>query len=89
MIALRDEALRAQLRDRERRVRRAFADLIDHVAEESGISLPLPSHDVAAILLALGDGITAQHRLDPEKVDANLFEKALGLFISASNAPPT
>ena len=83
VVALRDDQLRAQLRDRERRVRAGFAEVIGRAADEAGVPLPLPAEDIAVVLLALGEGITQQHQLDPGQVDAGLFETTLALLIQA------
>lgn len=86
IAALRDERVRKQLRDRDRALRQAFAGLITRAADTDGIQLPLPAEQVAAALLALGDGITQQHRIDPEGVDLNTFEAVLGALISVSTS---
>ena len=87
VIALRDEQLRSQLRDRERQVREGFARVIEDATARAGLRLPLPAHDVAVVLLALGEGITQQHQLDPDQVDAGLFETTLALLTQALTNP--
>lgn len=79
--AMRDEKLREQLVQRERRLRRAFANLISKAADDLGIQLPLAAEQVAVALLALGDGITQQHHLDPDRVELNTFEETLSALI--------
>lgn len=82
--ALRDDDLRDQFRDRERTLRRAFADLIGRRAADLKITLPVPVEQVAAALLALGDGLTEQHQLDPEGVDPATFDTVLATLIQGA-----
>lgn len=84
IAALRDEQSRKQLRIRDRALRHAFAALITRAADDLGIALPLPGEQVAAALLALGDGITQQHRVDPDGVDPATFEAVLAILMKAS-----
>lgn len=86
VIALRDDNLRVQLRERQRAVRQAFATVVTRNAKEFGVELPMPAEDLATVLLALGDGLTEQHLLDPERVDSGLFEALLAILIG--NAAP-
>lgn len=83
VIALRDVKLRRALRDRDRRVRTAFASVIERAAEELGVHLPLAPQDAASVLLALGDGLTQQHQLDPGEVDPGLFETTLAALVQS------
>lgn len=86
LVALRDDTLRSQLRERERTLRAAFADLVDQAAASLDLSLPIPSEQAAAALLALGDGLTQQHELDPEAIDQGTFEMVLALLIRGMQA---
>ena len=86
-LALREEPLRRQLVQRERKLRQAFAGLLTQAAEHLGITFPLPATDIATIVLALGDGITEQHLLDPAQVDPKLFEAVLATLISQLQPP--
>lgn len=81
LIALRDEALRRRLQERERTLRAAFAGLVEQAVEALEIRLPIPSDQVAAALLALGDGLTQQHDVDPDGVDQETFEAVLAVLI--------
>ena len=81
VIALRDDQLRTALRERDRRVRAAFAAVIERAAADLGVHLSLPPRDAASVLLALGDGLTQQHQLDPGEVDPGLFETVLAALV--------
>lgn len=81
LVALRDEHLRARLRERDRMLRRAFAGLVERACNSLGIELPIPAEQAAAALLALGDGLTQQHELDPDTVHQNTFEAVLAMLI--------
>lgn len=83
VVALRDPLLRPQLRDRERTVRNAFAGLIERAADDAGTTLPLPATDLASVVLALGEGITQQHQLDPDEVDMELVGVVLAMLVPA------
>lgn len=81
LVALRDDELRRQLRERERRLRHAFGGLIERASASLGIDLPITADQAAAALLALGDGLTQQHELDPDMVDQETFETVLSMLI--------
>lgn len=81
VVALRDDRVRRQLLERERTLRRAFADLISRAAADLGIELPLPDEQIAAALLALGDGLTQQQRVDPDGIDPSTFASVLAILI--------
>lgn len=87
LVALRDEHLRARLRERDRMLRRAFAGLVERACSSLGIALPIPAEQAAAALLALGDGLTQQHELDPDMVHQNTFEAVLAMLIRG--VPPS
>lgn len=94
-IGMRDPAIRNALRDRERRVRAGFAEMIEAFARNLRIELPASPEDTASVLLALGDGISEQHQLDPDHVSMELFNRALTALLgdqttsSPSNDRPT
>jgi AcrR family transcriptional regulator len=87
VAALRDQDLTVRLRQRERAVRSAFARLISQVADSAGVELPMAPEHVAVALIALGDGITQQHYLDPDTVDLEIFEHALAGFLRILPGP--
>ncbi len=83
-VAMRDPALRGALCERERRVRSGFAEMIAEAARKRRLTLPVSPEDAASILLALGDGITEQHQLDPDRVPMDLFNRALAALLGNS-----
>ncbi len=62
-------------------MRSGFAEVIEETARKLGIDLPASPEDTAAVLLALGEGISEQHELDPDQVPMELFNRALAALL--------
>jgi AcrR family transcriptional regulator len=54
---------------------------IEHEADRTGWSPPLPPGELAVITNALANGIALERVADPDGVPADLYEKALGLLL--------
>lgn len=80
--AVRTPALRARLVARQNRVRSAISEMISDYCRTSGTKLGLPVHQVAGLMLALGDGIGAQRQLDPTALPPGAFTTATALLWS-------
>lgn len=77
--AVRDPALRVELAERREPMRALIARFIDEQADRFDAQLPMPSTDLASIVLALSNGLAIEHLIDPEAVDPSLFGLALEL----------
>lgn len=75
--ATHDPDLRRRVAARQARTRTAIADMITGYCEASDTSLPVPVEDVAAMMLALADGIGTQRHLDPSALPDNAFTTAV------------
>ena len=78
--AVRNPVLRARLAARQEHVRAAIADMIDTFCRASNITLPMPTEQVASLMLSLADGVSAQRHLDPDALPDNAFTTATGLL---------
>jgi AcrR family transcriptional regulator len=73
---------------RYRDLRANTADLIETNAADAGIELPMPKDELAAVLLALGAGLTLDRLVDPDNVPADLFGKTIGLLLAQPGGQP-
>ncbi len=71
--AARDPALRDRLRAAHLIVREALARALTDVAARAGESLPVPAQDLAAMVMALGNGLNLESFLD-EPQGERLFD---------------
>ena len=84
LYALRNPALRAQLREQGRLQFAALVALVDHYLRDLGITdPPLPVEDLAHLFVAIFDSLARQRALDPETVPDELFAR-LVTFINAA-----
>lgn len=67
------DEIRPQLAERRQAITDVMAGLIEHVANESGLTLKLPPAEVATYLLALGIGLGVQRAFDPTLPLDSLF----------------
>ena len=74
LYVLRNPESRPRAVAHRRRQRDLVASFIDEVAEQSGMSLRLPSATLAAIILAAADGLTYTARIDGEDLFAPFLE---------------
>ncbi len=87
LAASRQPRLRRKLRARQRRARAMLAGMIQHLAEEYDLTLPLPPEDFAVVLSALSDGLLVHWLNDSKAVSDDLFGRFLiNTVIAASNA---
>lgn len=87
--AVRNPAIQRELAQRRQPMRTLIAGFIEEQAERFDAALPLPSADLATIVLALSNGLVIEHLADPDEVGADLFGPALELVlggIAASSA---
>lgn len=85
--APRDERLRARLVEEYERLRTQTAERVTRSVREMGLEIPdRDAADVAAVLVALFDGIAVQWLLAPEKVpDAGRILRALSTLALAAH----
>ena len=89
IAAARQPKLRRKLRDRQRRSRKFLTEMIDKLAEEHNLTLPLPAGEFAIILSALSDGLLVHWLNDAKAVPDNLFARfIISTVIAASTNPP-
>lgn len=63
-------------------LRAAVADAIAEHASRSGTTLPLPSSDLAIVLMALVNGLAIERMVAPDEVPADLLGRALALLVA-------
>jgi hypothetical protein len=86
--ATRDEQVREILTQLRRAQRDAAEASIVEVAERSGLRLAVRPEVAALILHCLTNGLSMEHLVDPEKVDAAAVEQAIAATITALTTPP-
>lgn len=75
--AIRDPALRARLADRQAAVHHAIEEMITDYCSTAGIELPIPIAEVAAMMLAIADGVAAQRHLQPHGLPSDAFMRTV------------
>jgi AcrR family transcriptional regulator len=68
----------------DRDLQDAMAVLMEQQAKERGTPLPMPAHELAAGLFALGTGLDLMALNDPDRVPDGLFAKFLSLILGAA-----
>ncbi|MBO1767377.1 TetR family transcriptional regulator [Allobranchiibius sp. GilTou38] len=81
-LTRRDPAGAEGLRQGRREVRDAVAGVLDRLVETFGVTLPMPSADLAIVVLALGNGLALETEIEPEGVRDDLFAQVLGIIAS-------
>jgi len=71
--AIRHPALREALADRYAAVRLAAARMLGQDAEAAGVTLPMPSLELATVLRELGVGLALAKLVDPDAVSSTLY----------------
>lgn len=84
--ALRDTATRKQLVRHYRRLRDVIAEAIHAQFDALGVALPMAPTDVAALVVALDDGLAVQRGIDPAAVRPELFLDIIQTLIDAAAA---
>ena len=75
IAAARQPKLRRKLRTRQRRSREFLTEMIEKVASEHDLTLPLPPADFAVVLSALSDGLLVHWLNDAKAIPDNLFAR--------------
>ena len=85
----RDEAFRAKLQSRNRAMRERMAQLLQERAEAGGFDPGIPFDQLAAMILAMANGVAFERFVEPEAVSDDLFALMLELFTlgAASRLP--
>lgn len=86
LYSLRNPKARRMLAQHQGHLRAAYASAIETVFAELDIAAPAPINNLAAVMMALDEGIFAQHWIDPDAVPAEIFYDTLDLLISSAVA---
>ncbi|MGH9000979.1 MAG: TetR/AcrR family transcriptional regulator [Acidimicrobiia bacterium] len=89
---MRHPELAPKLAARQQAVRSALARLIERHCDSLGVSVPIPADQLAAVMLAVDDGLRLQENLDPKAVPPDLRARMLrvlfgGLAAGATQPP--
>jgi AcrR family transcriptional regulator len=76
----REPELRRKFGKRYRETRDSYARLLEEYAKASGLTLPLPAHEMMLVYFALMDGLAMAKLTQPDNVPDDIFGKALGLI---------
>jgi AcrR family transcriptional regulator len=79
--AMRDPEAREQFVAHRREHRAAIATAIERRAEELRYPLPMAPDDLAAVVLALSNGLAIEHLVDPDGVPGRVFGEALAAVL--------
>lgn len=74
---MRHPELAPKLAERQAGVRAGIAGLIERQCTTYGISLPMPAEELAAVMLAVDDGLRLQESLDPAALPPDLRARML------------
>ena len=89
IAAARQPKLRRKLRDRQRRSSEFLAEMVEKIADENNLTLPLPPADFAVVLSALSDGLLVHWLNDAKAVPDNLFARfIISTVLGASGIKP-
>jgi AcrR family transcriptional regulator len=86
LYALRNESARKRLAEHQRHLRGAYASGISGVLSRLGVEPPAPVERLAALIMALDDGLARQRCLDPSELPEGLFFDLLDLLLRAAQA---
>lgn len=86
LASARQPRLRRKLRARQRRSRELLAGIIQHLADENDLKLPLSSTEFAVILQALSDGLLVHWLNDAKAVPDDLFGRFLITTVLSASA---
>ncbi|MGQ0431601.1 MAG: TetR/AcrR family transcriptional regulator [Microthrixaceae bacterium] len=70
-------AVRRRLAQRQANARAVIASMLTAYRQAEGLELPLSDHDIASLILAIGDGIANQRHLEPSAVTDDAFTTAV------------
>lgn len=88
LTGARQPKLRKKLRDRQRRSREYLTQMIEKIAEEHNLTLPLPAGEFAIVLSALSDGLLVHWLNDPKEIPEDLFARFIVATVLAVSANP-
>jgi hypothetical protein len=83
LAAARDPAMRARLREHIMRLREAYELAIIAVLERLGIAPPMPVSKMAAIVMAIDDGLTRHQWVVEGSFDPDLFIETMEFLLRA------
>jgi AcrR family transcriptional regulator len=75
--AIRDRHLRRRLEARQRATREVITRGVQRYLDASGMTMTMETHHLAGLILAIGDGIRTQRRLDPDGLPPDAFTTAV------------
>ena len=83
LFALRHPEAHARLRDRHRRMRASWAELLSELLHALGRKLPIKNPAASACLGALAQGMLLEHLVDPKTLSDGDVRHVLGLFFDS------
>jgi AcrR family transcriptional regulator len=89
LYAIRNRKVRTKLAKRLEFERGAIGQAVTALFGDLGVGLPAPINDVAAVVMAIEDGLAIQRAIDSEAVPATLYYETLTLLLRALAALQT
>jgi AcrR family transcriptional regulator len=83
LFALRHPEAHARLRDRHRRIRATWGDLISELLQSLGQTLPISNPAASACLGAVAQGLLLEHLVDPKTLSESDVRHVLGFFFDS------
>ena len=83
LFALRHPEAHARLRDRHRRIRASWGELLSELLRPLGRKLPIKNPAASACLGALAQGLLLEHLVDPKTLSDDDVRHVLGLFFDS------
>ena len=83
LFALRHPESHARLRDRHRRIRATWGDLISELLQSLGHTLPISNAAASACLSAMAQGLLVEHLVDPKTLSEDDVRLVLGVFFDS------
>lgn len=83
LFALRHPEAHARLRDRHRRIRASWGELLSELVHALGRKLPISSPAASTCLGALAQGLLLEHLVDPKTLSDGDVRHVLGLFFDS------
>ncbi len=77
--AQRNPSVKKKFLPRVQRFRAALAELFE-AKSEAGLELPIPSEQLASMLIAMAAGVTMERELDPKSVPDDMYARMLQFF---------
>src|SRR6202521_733862 len=83
LFALRHPEAHARLRDRHRRIRASWGDLISELLRALGRTIPISNPAASACCLALAQGLLLEQLVDPKTLSEKDIRRMLGVFFDS------